>query len=260
MMSVSAYILTCNSERYIVEVLTQLSKFADEIVVLDSGSSDSTLDKVVQFPLVTVYHRPFDNFREQRNYAASLCRHNTVFYVDSDEIPDDALVNALRTIKAEKTELGSCGYAVCRQWYVMGRPIHSIYPIESPDKVIRLFDRRHVSFDSHSSIVHETLGGQSETRLLDGILMHRTFHTWQEMASKAEQYTSLAAQDLVRRKGRVHKIKVLLNPIAAFIKWYFLKRGFMDGRVGLLTGCYAYRYTKLKYRKAIRLIEKKATK
>lgn len=254
-MEISAYILTCNSERYIEEILTQLSKFADEVVVLDSGSTDATLERAARFPSVSIYHRPFDNFKEQRNYAASLCRNDTVFYVDSDEIPDDTLVNALFAIKAEMTELGGCGYAVSRQWYVMGRRVHSIYPVESPDHVIRLFDRRYISFDSHSTLVHETLGGQSETRLLDGSLIHRTFHTRQEMKSKLEQYTTLAAQDLIQRKGKVRRIKVLSNPIAAFVKWYFFKRGFLDGQVGLMTGCYAYRYTWLKYRKALQMMK-----
>lgn len=249
-MKLSAYILTNNSERYIGEILAQLSRFADEIVVLDSGSSDSTLDIVGRFPLAKVFYRRFDNFKDQRNYAASLCQYDTVFFVDSDEIPDETLVNTINTMKTELMELGSCGYRVTRYWYVMGRPVHSIYPIESPDHEIRLFDRRYVSFAPQSNLVHETLGGQTETRLLDGSLTHRTFHTRQEMMDKAEQYTTLAAQDLIRRKHKISRINVLLSPIAAFIKWYFFKRGFLDGRVGLFTGHYAYYYTKLKYRKA----------
>lgn len=252
-MNISAYILTCNSESYIEEILTQLTKFADEIVLLDSGSSDATLQKAARFPLVRVLYRTFDNFKNQRNHAASLCQYNTVFYVDSDEIPDETLVDAIRVLKTETSELGTCGYSVKRLWYVMGRPVHSIYPVESPDEVIRLFDRRYISFDANSNNVHETLGGQSKTRLLEGHLTHRTFHTRQEMMHKVEQYTTLAAQDLLQRKSRVPKIKVLLNPIAAFIKWYFFKRGFLDGHVGLLAGFYAYRYTKLKYQKAIRM-------
>ena len=252
-MQISAYILTNNSERYIEEILSQLSKFADEIVLLDSGSSDATLQIASRFPLAKVFHRPFDNFKDQRNYAASLCQYDTIFYVDSDEIPDEVLVDAISALKTKTKELGTCGYAVKRLWYVMGCLVHSIYPVVSPDEVIRLFDRRHISFDDNSNIVHETLGGQSETRLLEGCLMHSTFHTRQEMMHKVEQYTTLAAQDLIRRKGKVPRVKIVLNPIAAFIKWYFFKRGFLDGRVGLITGCYAYRYTKLKYLKAIQM-------
>ena len=256
-MEISAYILTCNSERYIEEILTRLSAFADEIVVLDSGSTDTTLQKVVQFPLVSVYHRSFDNFKDQRNYAASLCRYDSVFYVDSDEIPDEVFVKAISKLKNEMTKLDSCAYEINRIWYVMGRSVHSIYPIESPDKVTRLFDRRYVSFDSNSNIVHENLGGYRELRLLDGSLIHRTFHSIQELRQKEEQYTTLAAQDLIRRKGKVPRIKVVLNPMAAFVKWYFFKRGFLDGRVGLITGSYAFRYTKLKYRKAFRMNQEK---
>lgn len=255
-MKLSTYILTKNNEQYIEEILTQLSKCADEIVVLDSGSTDATLDIVSRFPLTKVFHRPFDNFKDQRIFAASLCQYDSVFYVDSDEIPDETLVNTLNKMKTELTDLGTCGYGVTRYWFVMGRPVHSIYPIESPDHDIRLFDRRHVSFDTQSNIVHETLGGYTETRLLDGSLTHRTFHTRQELREKAEQYSGLAAQDMIRRKRKISRINTYLNPVAAFIKWYFFKLGFLDGRVGLLTGAYAYRYTKLKYRKAIQMINK----
>lgn len=258
-MKLSSYILTCNSELYLEKILTQLSKFADEIVVLDCGSTDSTLSIAKQFPLVRTFYRAFDNFKEQRNHATSLCQYDTVFYVDSDEIPDDTLAQSMNAIKAEAETLGSTGYAVKRQWYVMGRPVHSIYPIESPDYDIRLFDRRHVCFDEHSNLVHETLSGYSERKVLEGTLIHRTFQNKEEIQKKLDHYTTLAAHDLIRRKGKVTPVKVALSPSAAFLKWYFTKRGFLDGRVGLITGCYAYRYTKMKYQKAIGILHDKQT-
>lgn len=252
-MKISSYILTCNSEQYLEKILTQLSKFSDEIVVLDSGSSDTTLSIAKQFPLVKTFHRDLDNFKNQRNHAASLCQHDTVFYVDSDEIPDDILVHTILAMKDSMTELGDRGYAASRQWFVMGRPVHSIYPVVNPDWPVRLFDRRHVSFNNDSNIVHETLGGQSEIVHIKGTLKHYTFRTREEINQKLEQYTSLAAEDLIRRKGKVSALKSIFSPIASFIKWYVLKKGFLDGRVGLVTGGYAYRYSKLKYRKAFTL-------
>lgn len=251
-MKLSSYILTCNSERYLETILTQLSKFADDIVVLDSGSTDSTLQIAKAFPLVRTFYRSLNNFKEQRNHAASLCLYDTVFYVDSDEIPDDTLVSAMKALKTTMTTLNGCGYAVKRQWYVMGHPVHSIYPIVSPDYDIRLFDRRETRFDEHSNLVHETLEGYSERRVLEGMLTHYTFQSKEELNRKLEQYTTLAAQDLIRRKAKVTPFKVIFSPIAAFFKWYFTKLGFLDGKVGFITGSYAYRYTKMKYRKAMK--------
>ena len=252
-MEISSYILTCNSEQYLEKILVQLSKFSDEIIVLDSGSSDMTLNIAKQFPLVKAFSRPLDNFKNQRNHAASLCQHDTLFYVDSDEIPDDTLVNTILAMKDSTAELGDCGYAFSRQWFVMGRPVHSIYPVVNPDWPVRLFDRRYVAFNDDSNIVHETLGGQREIIHLDGTLQHYTFQTREEIHQKLEHYTSLAAEDMVRRKGKVSAFKSVFSPIASFIKWYVLKKGLLDGRVGLITGGYAYRYSKLKYRKALTL-------
>ena len=168
-------------------------------------------------------------------------------------MPDDELIASLRQVKEQYDELGTTAFSITRHWYVLGKPVHAIYPIVSPDHDIRLFDRRHASFGSGSSLVHETLSGYSQRLPLAGKLIHRTFHSKEEMRNKIGHYTDLSAQDLLRNKGRVSLLKVLIDPPAAFIKWYLLKHSFLDGRVGLACGLYAYRYTKLRYRKALRL-------
>ena len=252
-MKLSSYILTRNSERYLSEILERLSRVADEVVIVDSGSTDATLDIATRYPLVHVEQRDFDNFRAQRDYAASVCSHDAVFYVDSDELPDDELLASLRQVKEQYNELGTTAFSITRDWYILGKPVHAIYPIVSPDHDIRLFDRRYASFGSGSSLVHETLSGYSQRLPLAGRLMHRTFHSKEEMRHKVDHYTDLSAQDLLRKKGNISRLKALVDPPAAFIKWYLLKRSFLDGRVGLTCGIYAYRYTKLRYRKALRL-------
>lgn len=252
-MKLSAYILTYNSERYIGEIIDKLSCVADEILILDSGSTDSTINIASQSPKVVICYRSFDNFKEQRNYAAMKCAYNAVFFVDSDEIPDKELINSLKKIKEEQNELKLKAYSVKRQWEVLGRSVHAIYPVVCPDNVVRLFDRRYVSFADNSNIVHETIEGYDECICLEGNLRHKTFHTKEELLNKVEHYTDLAAEELIRRKKRVSSFKIIFSPIAGFIKWYFLKKGFLDRKVGLILGMYAYKYTKLKYIKARRL-------
>lgn len=252
-MNLSSYILTCNSERYLEEILVQLDKFSDEIVILDSGSTDSTLNIAQRFEKCKIHYRPFDNFKNQRNHASSLCQYDAVFFVDSDEIPDEALVKTLKDLKQSIETIGEEAYFVKRYWQVLGTPVHAIYPVESPDKVIRLFNKKHVTFGSNSTIVHETLEGYKETRVLSaGHLQHNTFNTKDEFDRKLTQYTTLAAEDMLRRGKNITWSKRIFSPIAAFIKWYFIKQGFKDGRVGWYCSVYAFRYTRLKYIKANR--------
>ena len=259
-MNISAYVLTFNSERYISQILSQLDKFADEIVIVDSGSSDQTLHIARCFDKVVVYPRTFDNFKNQRNFAASMCKYDTIFFVDSDEVPDDILVQAILDVKKqyaadlpEKT-----AYKVRRNWTVLGKPVRAIYPVESPDYVVRLFNRRVSSFGSHSNTVHETLEGYEEALLLGGGgITHNTFHNQEEISRKLNLYTSLTASDMVRKKKNINLIKLFLDPLAAFFKWYISKGAWHDGKVGLTAGVYAYRYTFEKYRKALALIKDK---
>lgn len=242
--------MTCNSERHLREVLDALVDVADDIVALDSGSSDSTLNILAEYPTVRVFHRSFDNFRDQRNHAASLCRYDAVFYVDSDEVIDAELAGELRRLKTFDS-LGQVAYCFCRRWFALGSPVHALYPVVSPDFVVRLFDRRQVSFCDRQ--VHETISGYTECRTLDGSLLHMTFHDRAELDAKLQLYTSLAASDLLSLHRHISPFRLLFDPIAAWVKWYFLKRGFLDGRVGLTLAAYAYRYTREKYLKARRL-------
>mgnify|MGYP002625723341 CR=1 FL=1 len=256
-MYISTYILTYNSSKYIDEILYQVSKFSDEIVVVDSGSTDGTLEILKKRDNVCLLNRNFDNFKNQRNFAASKCKYDWLFFVDSDEIPDNILVESLLEFKRQKFVPPEKVFSFSRKWVVMGRTIHSLYPVESPDNVVRLFNKSIVSFDENSNLVHETLGGYSQRETLAGTINHRTFETKAEIYRKIEQYTSIAARDMILRGRSISYTKMIFDPPAAFVKWFFFKKGFLDGKVGIILGKYAYRYTKEKYCKALELVNKK---
>ena len=225
---------------------------------VDSGSTDGTLKIVEERNDVRLLKRDFDNFKDQRNFAASNCRYDWVFFVDSDEIPDNILVKSLIELKKQNFVPSDKVFSFSRSWEAMGRSIHSLYPVVSPDIVVRLFNKKVVSFDEHSNLVHETIGGYSQNEILSGGIKHSTFETKAEIYRKIEQYTSIAAQDMVLRGRSLSRIKLLLDPPAAFVKWYIFKKGFLDGRVGVILGIYAYRYTKNKYRKALKMAKAKS--
>ena len=100
MRGVSAFILTHNSEKYLGEILVKLKNACEEIIVLDSGSSDAT-ERITKACRCKFLSRTFDNFKNQRAYAVESCVHDLVLMIDSDEIPDEELIAALNTLKRE---------------------------------------------------------------------------------------------------------------------------------------------------------------
>jgi glycosyltransferase involved in cell wall biosynthesis len=243
---ISVFILTLNSEKYLVQILRQLNKVCDEIVVVDSESKDST-KAIAEKENVRFLSRTFDNFKSQRAYAVEQCKHDLVLMIDSDEIPDDELITALNLLKRSEKILDA--YRLKREWHVLEKKIHAVYPVISPDYPVRLFDKRTSNFDN-SPVVHEEPSGYKTIGVLDGTLKHFTFETKKEIAEKLERYTSLSAKTLLQKKKSLGKIQQLSSSIAAFIKWYFGKGGWRDGGVGFLLGMYAFNYTFLKYKKA----------
>ncbi|MBK8594286.1 MAG: glycosyltransferase family 2 protein [Holophagales bacterium] len=247
MTPLSAYILTFNSEPHLAEILGKLAGTADELLVVDSGSTDRTLT-IAREHGCRVVHRPFTDFREQRSFAQAECVHDMVLFVDSDELPSDELVEAIASLKARG--FGEDAYEVRREWYAFGRKVSAVYPVVSPDYPIRILDRRKVSFDERSRRVHETPFGHSSLGRIEAALHHHTFGSTEELERKLAHYTDIAAAELCERGANGGPMKELANPPVAFLLWYFLKGGWRDGALGLRMSRYAFRYTRLKYRKA----------
>jgi glycosyltransferase involved in cell wall biosynthesis len=246
----SVYVLTHNSERHLEKVLSAAARAADDLLIVDSGSSDATLAIAAKHG-ARIAHRPFDNFRAQRQFANSLCLHETVMFFDSDEIASDALIDEVAALK--DGGFAHDAYAVRREWVVMGRLVHALMPVSCPDYPIRIYRRDALQFSGHS--VHETLTGHTSGGRIESPLVHHTFATKRELMHKLDFYTDLAAIDLLHRKESAVTLwsKGWISPVGAFLKWYFRKGNIRDGRVGLILAYYASAYTRRKYRKALLL-------
>lgn len=262
----SAYVLTKDSEHYLAEILQQLNRFADEVVVLDSGSQDSTR-AIAESAGARFLEQPFTDFRTQRGIAESACRHDFIFFCDCDERPDDMLVIAIQ--KAKQAGLDQAAYDVQRYWQAYGKPVRVVYPIISPDRVPRLYDRRRCRWEPDKR-VHEGLLVEGPRRLLEGRLEHLTFETQAEVDEKLARYTDLAALALVERSERKgqsprraslrHGLQAwTFSPLGAVIKSYIVRQGFRDGWVGLRLMLYAVRYSHLKHWKAARQLAARAS-
>ena len=250
----SFYVLTCNSEKYLEAVLLAAKEVADEIIVVDSGSNDSTGNISKRYTEL-FYYKKLEDFVKQRSFAHEKCTHDWVLTLDSDEIPDKDFLQSICYLKERnfKESESVDSYRVKREWYVMGKKVHSMYPATSPDYVIRLYKKSKASF-TESNKVHESMGGFEKTDdIKEGILKHYTFETKDEFERKLHHYTSLASEDSLRQNKKTSYLRPFGNAICAFCKFYIVKRGFKDGKVGIAAGIYAFRYTFYKYKKLMEL-------
>jgi glycosyltransferase involved in cell wall biosynthesis len=222
-MPISAVIIAFNEARNIGRCLESLQGVADEIVVLDSYSTDDTAHICAAYGVRFVQH-PFDTYAAQKNRANALARYDLVLSLDADEALSPELRASLLAVKADWT---GGAWAVnrltnyCGQWIRHG----GWYP----DRKIRLFDRREAHWGGPNP--HETLIVQPGVpeRRLSGDLWHYSYYTVDEHYARSKKYAVMAAQK--PKKGAWWRIWI--NPPARFIRQYVLQAGFLDGRAGL---------------------------
>ncbi|MDR2291491.1 MAG: glycosyltransferase family 2 protein, partial [Serratia marcescens] len=143
MAKIAVCILTFNSSRLLHEVLSPLMGIADEWIVVDSGSTDKTLSICQSFGINPIYHR-FETHGRQMNFAISQSHHDWVLCLDSDEILDAETIASILTFKSQANPPPQQAYRIKRNWFVLGQPVRTIYPISSPDYPVRLFNRTQV--------------------------------------------------------------------------------------------------------------------
>jgi glycosyltransferase involved in cell wall biosynthesis len=224
MQPISATLITYNEEHNIDEALQSLS-WADEIVVVDSGSTDATLDICRRFT-DRIVHRDWTGYVDQKNFAVEQAKNNWIFSLDADERPSPELCAEICGL-SEKG-FPESGYIIPRVAFFMGRWIrHGDW---YPDWQLRLFDRRQGKWQGGR--VHESVKICGKPGFLNGEINHFTYRSLSDYLARLETYSSLAALDYQQQEKTATLLKLLGNPIAAFIKAYFLKRGFLDGTPG----------------------------
>lgn len=243
MSQISVCILTFNSLRTIDKCLTPASEVADEIIVLDSGSTDGTIEYLVAKG-ITPRQIPYVTHAQQMNTAISLAAHDWVLCLDSDEFLDSETISNISSLKSTLRD-PALAYRISRYWKVLGQDVHAIYPVSSPDFPVRLFNRTVVRFNDQP--VDDKPTGFSHTQIIMGRVTHDTFFSLDELFAKANSYTSRLVRHKTIRPSLMH---ALFSPLAAFLKWYFRKGAYRDGKIGGVTAAYAALYTFLKYFKA----------
>jgi glycosyltransferase involved in cell wall biosynthesis len=243
MAKLTVCLLTYNSERLLEECIEPLIRVADEMVVVDSGSSDNTLKILLEHGIQAV-HRAYTTHSDQMNYAISLAHNDWVLCMDSDEILDQATIDEVLRLK-DRLKDETRAYRISRYWYALGQPVRALYPVSSPDFPVRLFHRGRARFNG--APVDDKVFGFGETEVIPGRVKHDTFFSLHEVFAKLNTYTSRLCQDKPIKSSLP---RALFNPFFALIKWYVVKGGWKDGRVGVVLAAYAFLYTFLKYLKA----------
>lgn len=243
MAKIAVIILTFNEEKNIADAIRSAA-FADEVLLIDSGSTDETLAIARALGARVVQH-PMKGFADQRNFALRETAADWVFYLDADERLTSAAGEAIRRL-AQGAERAA--YEICRHNIVFGKPMH--YGAHRPDWSMRLFPRDGVRWDG---VVHEQAVVSVPIRRMTGEILHYTYDTWSTYLTKFNRYTTLAAEKLFAGGRRASVTTLLLHPPFTFFKMYVLKLGFLDGFLGFAMSVMAALSVFMKYLKLAEL-------
>lgn len=247
---ISATLITHNEEINIEDALRSLF-WADEIVVVDCGSTDATVEICRRYT-DRVFTRPWTGYVDQKNHAMERAAHDWIFSLDADERVDPALAQEIKTLR--QSGFGHPGYRIPRVAFFLGRWIrHGDW---YPDFQLRLFDRRCGRWQGGR--VHESVRVDGNPGRLNGEIRHYTYRSLSDYLRRLETYSTLASQDSFGRGKKASIFKVLANPPAAFVKAYLLKRGFLDGAPGVIVAVMGAVSVFFKYAKLYELQRKKA--
>ncbi|HVK53493.1 MAG TPA: glycosyltransferase family 2 protein [Burkholderiales bacterium] len=227
----------------IIEPCLRSVAFADEIVVVDSGSMDGTID-IAQRCGARVIQHDWCGFGPQKQFAVSQARHDWVLCLDTDERVSAELQESIR-VALEKPMRKAYSMPRCNRF--MGRWLK--HGEGYPDESLRLFDRRHARWSD--DLVHEKIVTVEIVERLAGDLMHESAEDIATYLNKQNRYTTTQAEILFGRGKRVSFFRIALSPMARFIKFYIFKLGFLDGVPGLVhiaIGCFNsfIKYAKLR--------------
>jgi glycosyltransferase involved in cell wall biosynthesis len=239
---VTAVVITLNEAANIAAALASIA-WADEILVVDSGSTDDTVP-LARKAGARVEVRAWPGYSAQKNYAASIASHDWILSLDADERVTPALADEITRLLA--SEPPRRGYRVPRISHYLGRWIRGTdwYP----DYQLRLYDRRAGRWNGR--VVHESVALDGEPGVLTSDLQHHPYRDISHHLATIDRYTTLAAGQM-REDGRIPSLAaVALHPPFAFLRNYILRRGFLNGGAGLTVSILNSYYVFLKLAKA----------
>lgn len=227
MIKLSAAIITLNEEKNILRCLDSINEVADEIIIIDSGSTDKTLE-IAQRKGVTILYQNFLGHIEQKNYAISKCTHQYILSLDADEALSTELIKSILFIKSNWNHdaysfnrlTNYCGQWIKHcGWY--------------PDTKIRLFKKSKAKWGGVNP--HDTLLVDSnDVNFIKGDLLHYSYYSIEDHKKQIEYFTDISSKALFENGKRANYLLLIFSPLAKFFQSYIIQMGFLDGRNGLI--------------------------
>ena len=228
---ITGLIITLNEEKNIKAVIDNIS-FVDEIIIVDSFSSDKTIEIAKTFKKVKVYQHEFDNFTDQRNLALDYATHNWILFLDADERLTDSLRDEiLDTVKQKDT---AEAYFFYRKFMFKGKPLH--FSGWQTDKNVRLFKKNSARY-SKERLVHEILRVSGRTKTMKHKLLHYSYISYDSYKAKMISYAKLKAKELYLKELKPNFFHFYIKPAYKFLYTYLIRLGILDGRKGVII-CY----------------------
>ncbi len=230
--SLSAVIITYNEINYIQRCVEAV-EFADEIIVVDSFSTDGTFEYLKEHPRVDVIQNKFENFTSQKSFALGMVNHDWVLFIDADEvITKDLELEILETINLQ--EIDEVAFWFYRVFMFENHPLK--YSGTQSDKNIRLFRKSKVKFNPRK-LVHETLEINGASGVFKAKLIHYCYKNYEDYKTKIIYYGKLKAQQDFKKNKHFNYVLLLVKPFWTFFRKYIIRYGFLDGKRGFIL-CY----------------------
>jgi len=245
---ISVVMLCKDNQRYIKKTLHAISKF-NEVILIDTGSSDKTLEIAKSFSNVSIHKKPFNGFGSLRNIGSEIAKNDWILTLDTDEVISFELANEILNLTLNDKSIYEIPFKnfYNRKW-IKGCGWY-------PEAHIRLYNKKKTSFTLfkvHEKVLKEDLNVVK----LKNYIYHTSYHTISDFIEKMQRYSSLFAIQNAGKKKSSFK-KALIHGFFAFFKSYFLKRGFLMGKEGFVISSYNANTAFYKYMKLLELNQKK---
>jgi glycosyltransferase involved in cell wall biosynthesis len=234
----SVVIVTKNEEKVIGRCIDSIKDIADEILVIDSGSEDKTVE-IAEEKGARVIKRKWPGYPKQVQYGIDTAKNDFVLVLDADEeVSKDLKISIIENVK---NPLDFSCFSLKRKTFYLGKFLeHTWYP----EWRIRLFKKDKVRYEGY---LHETVLCDGKIGNLSGDLYHYSFKSLKHQFLKAIEYADTASKELFEKGKKASFKHLLLNPLWSFIKNFIINRGFLDGKRGFIASVYMSFYTFMKY-------------